>query len=258
MKLNLEDPNDPTLVVRVYRNGVLHPNTSREGDNLFIPGLQAGREYTFRVSVKNVFGTSERDVTVTPLLGELVCSHIMLCVCVRVCVCIHACVQLYLILITGRPSNPARPTATSDGTTVTVVLSTDYPGTERMRSGSMFSFQLQFTKDGHSARQSDTRVVSATPSGLYSPVTTTYQGVLSGGSYTVRVTAANEHGSSESVVSEEFDVTGECVCVFVCMCVCVCVCVCVCECVWGGVWVFALHFSCKICIPVYSSLIKSK
>ena len=22
----------------------------------------------------------------------------------------------------------------------------------------------------------------------------------------------------------------------------------------GGVWVFALHFSCKICIPVYSSL----
>ena len=90
----------------------------------------------------------------------------------------------------------------------------------------MFSFQLQFTKDGRSARQSDTCVVSATPSGLSTPVTTTYQGVLSGGSYTVRVTAVNEHGSSESVVSEEFVVTGVCVCVCVCVCVRVCVYVC--------------------------------
>ena len=107
----------------------------------------------------------------------------------------------------------------------------------------MFSFQLQFTKDGCSARQSDTQVVSATPSGLSCPVTTTYQGVLSGGSYTVRVTAVDEHGSSESVVSEEFDVTG--------VCVCVCVCVFVCACM-------ALHFSCKICIPMYSSLSQNK
>ena len=90
-------------------------------------------------------------------------------------------------LTTGGPFNPARPAVTSDGTTVTVVLSADYPGTGRMRSGSMFSFQLQFTKDGRSARQSDTQVVSATPLGLSSPVTTTYQGVLSGGSYTVVV-----------------------------------------------------------------------
>ena len=89
----------------------------------------------------------------------------------------------------------------------------------------MFSFQLQFTKNGRSARQSDTQVVSATPSGLSSPVTTTYQGVLSGGGYTVRVTAVNEHGSSESVVSEEFVVTGECVCVCVCMRACVHACV---------------------------------
>ena len=109
----------------------------------------------------------------------------------------------------GRPSNPARPTVTSDGATVTVVLSTDYPGTERMRSGSMFSFQLQFTKDGRSARQSDTPVPFSS-SGLNNTVNTTYQGVLSGGSYTVRVTAVNEHGSSESVVSDEFVVTGVC------------------------------------------------
>ena len=94
----------------------------------------------------------------------------------------------------------------------------------------MFSFQLQFIKDGDSAGQSDTRVVSATPSGLSSPVTITYQGVLSGGSYTVRVSAVNEHGSSESVVSEEFAVTGECVCVCVCVCVCACVCTCVMNC----------------------------
>ena len=82
----------------------------------------------------------------------------------------------------------------------------------------MFSFQLQFTKDGRSARQSDTQVVSATPSGLSSPVTTTYQGVLSGGSYTVRVTAVNERGSSASIMSEKFDVTGMCVrmCVYTC------------------------------------------
>ena len=95
----------------------------------------------------------------------------------------------------------------------------------------MFSFQLQLTKDGRSARQSETRMVNATPSGLSSPVTTTYQGDLSGGSYTVRVTAVNEHGSSESVVSEEFVVTGVCVCVcvrarvraYVCVCVRACV-----------------------------------
>ena len=94
VKLNLEYPDDPTLV-KVYRNGVLHPNTSREGDNLFIPGLQAGREYTFRVSVKNVFGTSERDVRVTPLLGELVCSPSMCaCVCAR-CTCDYILIPYY-------------------------------------------------------------------------------------------------------------------------------------------------------------------
>ena len=117
----------------------------------------------------------------------------------------------------------------------------------------MFSFQLQFTKDGHSTCQSDTQVVSATPSGLSSPVTTTYQGVLSGGSYTVRVSAVNEHGSCVCVY------VCVCVCVCVCMCVCVCVCVCVCECVCVFVCLcvcacMPLLFSCKIYIPVYSRL----
>ena len=125
----------------------------------------------------------------------------------------------------------------------------------------MFSFQLQFTKDGRSTRQSDTQVVSATPSGLSSPVTTTYQGVLSGGSYTVRVSAVNEHGSSESVVSEEFVVTGVCVCACVCVCVCVCVCLCVCMCVCAHMYVcvcssMPTHASCKVCMWCTAILVK--
>ena len=71
VKLNLVDPNGVRnhFRVKVYRSGVLHPSTSHEGDYLTISGLQAGREYSFRVSVVNSIGMSEANVTLTPLLG---------------------------------------------------------------------------------------------------------------------------------------------------------------------------------------------
>ena len=65
-----------------------------------------------------------------------------------------------------------------------------------------------------------------TPSTLTTPVNSTYSTSLDSGTYTVRVTAVNEHGSSESVMSEAFVVTGVCVCVSVCVLTCISACLC--------------------------------
>ena len=82
---------------------------------------------------------------------------------------------------------------TVDGTTVTVVLSTDYPGTDETRNGNNFRFQLQFTKDGLTTRQSMLKEVSVTPSSL-NVVSSSYHGNVEPGTYRVSVTAVNEHG----------------------------------------------------------------
>jgi hypothetical protein len=111
----------------------------------------------------------------------------------------------------GRPSNPSLPTVTVEGSVLTVVLSTDYPGTEGTRSGNNFRFELQFTKGGISTYNLIMQLF--TPSTLTTPVNTTYSTALDFGSYTVRVIAVNEHGSSESVMSEAFVVTEPCSCI---------------------------------------------
>ena len=140
------------------------------------------------------------------------------------------CIILYLCLSVGRPSKPALPNITVNDTEVLIVLNTDYPGTEGTRSD--FRFELQFIKNDISTRQSNAHVQPFTPSNLTTPVNTTYSTVLDFGTYTVRVTAVNEHGSSESVTSEVFVVTGVCACTCARVCVCVCVSVCrVCVCV---------------------------
>ena len=161
---------------------------------------------------------------------------------VEVLKCIISC----LCLSVGRPSEPALPNITVNDTEVLVVLNTDYPGTEGTRSD--FRFELQFIKSVISTRQSNSHVQPFTASNLTTPVNTTYSTVLDFGTYTVRVTAVNEHGSSESVMSEIFVVTGVCVCVHVlvheCVCVYVCrVCVCVrlcvvCGCGCGCCWYY--------------------
>ena len=40
-------------------------------DIIYVEGLVAGTEYTIRVTVSNVFGTVERSVTTTPLIGKV-------------------------------------------------------------------------------------------------------------------------------------------------------------------------------------------
>ena len=71
----------------------------------------------------------------------------------------------------------------------------------------MFRFQVHFNKNGRSTRQSVLDTVDVSPLSL-NRVSTDYQGVLEPGSYTVSVTAVNEHGSSSSMMSEQFSVQG--------------------------------------------------
>jgi hypothetical protein len=179
VKLNLARPQDVSDVrVSLSVNGgpyemVRSGDLTLTGDILYISGLQAGTDYTVTVDISNIFGSTMRQITLKPLLGQ--------------------------------PSNPADPTVTVDGTSVTVVLRTDYPGTERTRNESMFTFQVHFNKNGRSTRQSVLDTVDVSPLSL-NGVSTDYRGVLEPGSYTVSVTAVNEHGNSSSVMSEQFSV----------------------------------------------------
>ena len=72
----------------------------------------------------------------------------------------------------------------------------------------MFTFQVHFNKNGHSTRQSSTQAVPFTPLGL-NTINTAHDFSLSAGTYTVSVSAVNEHGSSEmSSPSEQFVIAG--------------------------------------------------
>ena len=75
VQLNLANPDNP-VDVRVLVDGTLHPANQvvRDRDFLYIMGLQAGREYSLRIGLSNVFGTAQFNTTVRPLLGELVCT----------------------------------------------------------------------------------------------------------------------------------------------------------------------------------------
>ena len=67
---NLDNPID----VRVLVDGTLHPANQvvRDRDFLYIMGLQAGREYSLRIGLSNVFGMVFFDNTVRPFLGKVI------------------------------------------------------------------------------------------------------------------------------------------------------------------------------------------
>ena len=73
----LEDPTDPTIVFTAQVSADSTPFTdrsvTREGDVVYVEGLQAGTPYNITLTGRNRFGRVMRDVSTTPLIGETVC-----------------------------------------------------------------------------------------------------------------------------------------------------------------------------------------
>ena len=67
----MANPDGP-IDVRVLVNGTPHPpnQVARNGNFLYIMGLQAGTEYSIRIALTNMFGIEWVNTTVRPLLGE--------------------------------------------------------------------------------------------------------------------------------------------------------------------------------------------
>ena len=74
IRVFLEDPTDPTIVftAQVSTDGTPFTDRSvtREGDVVYVEGLQAGTPYNIRLTGRNQFGKDMRDVSTTPLIGE--------------------------------------------------------------------------------------------------------------------------------------------------------------------------------------------
>ena len=176
------------------------------GDILYISGLQAGTVYTASITVSNIFGSTEQQTTLRPLLGKQNANEGIGSYTVAICMYVHIHIIVSHSVYLGRPSKPAKPLVAVDSTSVMFALSTNYSGTERTGSGSMFTFQILFNKIGCTC-QSVLDTVDVSPSSL-NGASTNYRGVLEPWSYTVSVTAVNEHGNSGSVMSERFSVQG--------------------------------------------------
>ena len=74
VQLNLAKPDDSSIQVWVLVDSTPHPpnQVTRNGSFLYIMGLQAGTEYSLKITLSNIFGTVWLNTTVRPLLGELV------------------------------------------------------------------------------------------------------------------------------------------------------------------------------------------
>jgi len=74
VRVFLEDPSDPTLVFTAQVSTEGSPftarNVTREGDVVYVQGLQAGTPYNIRLTGRNKFGSVMANVTTTPLIGE--------------------------------------------------------------------------------------------------------------------------------------------------------------------------------------------
>lgn len=72
LQLNLVNPDEVTDV-RVLVEGTLHPTSQvvRDGNSLYVMGLQAGTEYSLNITLFNIIGAVSVETTVKPLLGEL-------------------------------------------------------------------------------------------------------------------------------------------------------------------------------------------
>ena len=70
----MEHPSDPTLVftaqVSTEDSPVTTRNVTREGDVVYVQGLQAGTPYNIRLTGRNQFGSVMANVATTPLIGE--------------------------------------------------------------------------------------------------------------------------------------------------------------------------------------------
>ena len=77
VRVFLEHPSDPTLVFTAQVNTEGSPFTARpvtrEGDVVYVQGLQAGTPYNIRLTGRNQFGSVTKEVSTTPLIGEMVC-----------------------------------------------------------------------------------------------------------------------------------------------------------------------------------------
>ena len=98
----------------------------------------------------------------------------------------------------GHPSDPSMPVVSVEGSSVSIQLSTRYPGTN---ARGQFRFSLIFSAASTAKRQSlQPTEVQVDPIGLDSSVTTTHTLTdVAAGSYSVSVMAENEHGTSQDV-----------------------------------------------------------
>ena len=76
VRVFLEDPSDSTLVFTAQVHTEDFPFTThsvtREGDVVYVQGLQAGMPYNVRLTAWNQFGSVTTEVSTTPLIGETV------------------------------------------------------------------------------------------------------------------------------------------------------------------------------------------
>ena len=74
VRVFLEHPSDPTLVFTAQVSTEGSPFTARpvtrEGDVVYVQGLQAGTPYNIRLTGRNQLGSVMANVTTTPLIGE--------------------------------------------------------------------------------------------------------------------------------------------------------------------------------------------
>ena len=96
----------------------------------------------------------------------------------------------------GYPSNPSMPVASVVGSSVSIQLSTRYPGTN---ARGQFRFSLIFSAASTAKRQSlQPTEVQVDPTGLNTSVTTTHTLTdVGAGSHGVSVMAVNENGMSQ-------------------------------------------------------------
>ena len=75
VRVFLEHPSDPTLVFTAQVSTEGSPftarNVTREGDVVYVQGLQAGTPYNIRLTGRNQFGSVTKEVSTTPLIGEI-------------------------------------------------------------------------------------------------------------------------------------------------------------------------------------------
>ena len=74
IRVFLEDPTDPTIVftAQVNTDGTPFTDSSvtREGDVVYVEGLQAGTPYNIRLTGRNMFGHILMNILTIPLIGE--------------------------------------------------------------------------------------------------------------------------------------------------------------------------------------------